>query len=212
MKFHSGLPFALFIPQILAATSTTIIHPTPVPGVSDITWTDSNGFDAAKVQPVNASTYDWWYFDAVQVSDDPAQQASVVITLYTAVSTGFDFLQAYAAQGFTSLTLAEVIIHWPNGTAESYFFNSTEARITTNTADNGVHGVWIDSPDRISFMGSPGMTTWQVEIDSAAWISGTVTLQSVSCFLSILDTMLIECRLHLRTTPVVLFPTDTTCK
>lgn len=181
MKFLSVLPFTFLVPQILAATSTTIVHPTPVPELSDITWkSDSTGFDAAKVQPVNASTYDWWYFDAIQVSDDPALQASVVITFYTAVPSGFDFLQPYAAQGFTSLTLTDVLIHWSNGTAESYFFNATEARIITNTADNAVHGAWIENPDKISFMGSPDMTTWQVVLDSAAWISGTVTLQSVS--------------------------------
>lgn len=194
MRFPSVLPFAFLTPQVLATTSTTIVHSTPVPEVSDITWiSDNTGFDAAKVQSVNASTYDWWYFDAVQVSDDPAQQASVVVTFYTAVASGFDFLQDYAAQGFTSLTLADAAIHWPNGTAKSYFFNATEAHITTNTADNAVHGVWIDNPDKISFMGSPSMSTWQVEFDSAAWISGTVTLQSVSYFLIdlILGTMLI---------------------
>ena len=194
MRFLSVLPFTFLAPQVLATTSNTIVHSTPVPEVSNITWaSDSTGFDAAKVQPVNASTYDWWYFDAVQVSDDPAQQASVVVTFYTAVSSGFDFLQDYAAQGFTSLTLADATIHWPNGTAESYFFNATEARLTTNTADNAVHGVWIEKPDKILFMGSPSMSTWQVGFDSAAWISGTVTLQSVSYFLIdlILGTMLI---------------------
>lgn len=213
MKFLSVLPFAFLVPQILATTSTPIVQPTPVPELSDITWkSDSTGFDAAKVQPVNASTYDWWYFDAIQLSDDPAQQASVVITFYTAVPSGFDFLQPYAAQGFTSLTLTDVLIHWPNGTAESYFFNATEARITTNTADNGVHGAWIENPDKISFMGSPDMTTWQVELDSEAWISGTVTLQSVSFFIYTTDYTDLRCRLHLHTSPVALLPAVRTCK
>jgi hypothetical protein len=45
----------------------------------------ASGLDAPKVIPINASAYDWWYFDAV--SDDAEE--SIVIVFYTASDTGF---------------------------------------------------------------------------------------------------------------------------
>ncbi|KAL4780297.1 hypothetical protein BJX76DRAFT_49533 [Aspergillus varians] len=174
----TDLPLAFFIPQILAQKETTVVHPDPVPEISNAQWTsDATRFDGPKVVPINASAYDWWYFDAIQTSNDPAEQASIVVTFYTATPGGFDFLVLYNAQGLTSLALAEAGITWPNGTTETYVFNATEATITT--VGNAVEGVWQESEDRASFSGSPDMTTYQVKLESSR-ISGTLTLQSVA--------------------------------
>ncbi|KAL4863648.1 hypothetical protein BDV12DRAFT_177276 [Aspergillus spectabilis] len=166
--------------QFFTATTTsiTIVPPTPVPQDSNVQWiSNSTGFDGPKVKPINDTTWDWWYFDAIQVSEDPDEQASVMATFYTATPNGFDSLIAYHNAGFTSLTLAEVNIVWPNGTHETYIFNATEAVITT--VGDGASGVFEEGIHEASFTGSPNMSTYRVDLQSP-WVSGSLTLQSIA--------------------------------
>ncbi|KAL4808148.1 hypothetical protein BDV18DRAFT_158260 [Aspergillus unguis] len=174
-----SLPLALFIGNVLGQNSTIIVPDHAVNETSNVQFISSSGLDGPKVVPVNATTWDWWYFDAVQVPDPerPDERASVVVTFYTAQHTGFDMLTLYETQGFTSLTLAEVAISWPNGTLGSYFFNATEARITT--AGDGASGVWLESEESARFIGTPDMSRYRLELNSSV-IEGSIELQSTA--------------------------------
>ncbi|KAL2817999.1 hypothetical protein BDW59DRAFT_165705 [Aspergillus cavernicola] len=82
----------LLIPHLLA--DSIIYPPTPIPELSDITWiSDTTGFDGPKVAPANATTWDWWYFDAVQAPTTTGEQAAVVIIFYMATVGKFEFLR-----------------------------------------------------------------------------------------------------------------------
>ncbi|KAK7008218.1 hypothetical protein R3P38DRAFT_3024000 [Favolaschia claudopus] len=47
----------------------------------------STPLDAPKVHPINASAFDWWYFDVV--SSDPSSLASVIVTFFTSSQAAF---------------------------------------------------------------------------------------------------------------------------
>ncbi|RDW86501.1 uncharacterized protein DSM5745_03143 [Aspergillus mulundensis] len=80
------------------------------------------GFDAPKVHPVNATTYDWWYFDAVQQpvqGDDGSQaQAHVAFTFYTLGSDSFEVLTGQFPNGLPSGNMVQITLAWPNGTID----------------------------------------------------------------------------------------------
>ncbi|KAL3459317.1 hypothetical protein BJX64DRAFT_205421 [Aspergillus heterothallicus] len=178
MKLSSFLPVALLSSTIRASPSTTVIPPTPVPQLSDVTWrSDVTGFDAPKVSPVNATTWDWWYFDAIQSPAPAGERASVVVIFYTATAGGFDLLGTFASAGYTSLTLVETEVTWPNGTTNSYLFNSTEATITA--LGNGASGVYESLIGTASFNGTPDMSRYRVDLHSPL-VAGSVILDSVT--------------------------------
>jgi hypothetical protein len=178
MKLTSLLPFAFLFGPIRASPSTTVIPSTPVPELSEVTWrSGAAGFDAPKISPVNATTWDWWYFDAVQSPAPEGERASVVVTFYTAVPTGFDLLGAFASAGYTSLTLVGTEVTWPNGTTETFLFNATEATVTV--LGNGASGVWEAPVGTASFDGTPDMSSYRVDLHSP-FVSGSITLRSVS--------------------------------
>ncbi|KAL2846370.1 hypothetical protein BJY01DRAFT_175470 [Aspergillus pseudoustus] len=177
MKVTSLLPISLLFSPIGALPSTTVIPPTSVPERSDVTWrTGATGFDGPKVSPVNATTWDWWYFDAIQSPAPVGERASIVVTFYTASPGGFHLLGRFAEAGFTSLTLVETEVSWPNGTTEFYIFNATEATITV--LGNGASGVFEAPVGAASFNGTPDMSTYRVDLHSPV-VSGTVMLQSI---------------------------------
>ncbi|KAL2817599.1 hypothetical protein BJX63DRAFT_440738 [Aspergillus granulosus] len=176
MKLTSLLPISLLFSPVRASPSTTVIPPAPVPELSDVTWRSGlDGFDAPKVSPVNATTWDWWYFDAIQSPAPEGERASVVITFYTAVPTAFGLLGAFASAGYTSLTVVEAGLTWPNGTTETFLFNATGATITV--LGNGASGIFEAPVGAASFSGTPDMSTYRVDLDSP-FVSGSVTLQT----------------------------------
>ncbi|KAJ7042170.1 hypothetical protein C8F04DRAFT_1030619 [Mycena alexandri] len=92
--------------------------------------------DGAKIRPVNATAYDWWYFDVV--STDPDSLASVVVVFYTATPGGFPFLPPS-----DSVTVAQIFVSFPNGTTFNATANADDATVIT---DNNVSsGEWVGS-------------------------------------------------------------------
>jgi hypothetical protein len=179
MKLTSLLALAFSFGPVRASPSTTSVIPsTPAAELSDVTWRSSAaGFDAPKVSPVNATTWDWWYFDAIQSPAPEGERASVVVTFYTAVPTAFHLLGAFASAGYTSLTLVETEVSWPNGTTEMFLFNATEATVTV--LGNGASGVWEAPAGTASFNGTPDLSSYRVDLHSP-YVSGSITLRSVS--------------------------------
>ena len=88
----------LFIPAVLSVSPEPryYSHKVVPAMVSTLPTTalftsSSFGFDGPKAHPINLTTYDWWYFDAV--SADAMQ--SIVVVFFT-VSPPFTFPQAPA--------------------------------------------------------------------------------------------------------------------
>ncbi|KAL4923582.1 uncharacterized protein BDV17DRAFT_301670 [Aspergillus undulatus] len=173
MRLTSPPLLGTFLAPALAATSTTI-----VPELSTAQWiSDAEGFDSPKVSPINTITWDWWSFDAVQVSPNNEEKASFVATFYTAGVSGFEPLVIYANEGHTSIALAELVVIWHNGTRERVLIDGTEARI--GTVGDGTSGVWDGLDGQASFLASPNMRYYQIALESEE-VEGTVTLQSLA--------------------------------
>jgi hypothetical protein len=138
------------------------------PGPSEGQFVSSaSGLDAPKVIPINASAYDWWYFDAV--SDDAEE--SIVIVFYTASVAGF--------MGGNSTTVDSVSIstQFRNGTSFLTSIPATNAIIVTGedgtTADFGGTGCrWTSTPN---------MAQYLITVDAPSYgVQGTFQLDSVS--------------------------------
>ncbi|KAL2867269.1 uncharacterized protein BJX67DRAFT_380989 [Aspergillus lucknowensis] len=171
-----------FVIPALAATSTTIVRATPVPSLSTAQWiSEPEGFDSPKVSPINSITWDRWYFDAVQVSENPTEKASFVATFYSAGVSGFEPLLVYANEGYTSIALAELVVVCHNGTRDRFLINGTEAGITTG--GNGASAVCDGVDGQASFSASPNMRYYHIEVESEG-IKGILSLQSVMLWYS----------------------------
>ncbi|KAL3476560.1 hypothetical protein BJX99DRAFT_246756 [Aspergillus californicus] len=174
------LPFliSLCLALIPRVTAQWKYGPAPSTENSQVTWiSEATGFDGPKVNPINASTWEWWYFDAVQVPTTSGEQAAVVISFYTGTADAFQLLAPYAELGYTSLALVQTAVTWPNGTTQFFVVNATEAMITAE--GNGASGVFEEPGGRASFTGNADMSVYEVSFD-AEEISGTVTLASTA--------------------------------
>ncbi|KAF7334719.1 hypothetical protein MVEN_02302600 [Mycena venus] len=87
----------------LAAASASQVYDIPA-AVSNRTTTalftsSSSGLDAPKINPVNNSAFDWWYFDVV--STDPNSVASVVVQISGSFPNGTPFNMFVNGDGAT---------------------------------------------------------------------------------------------------------------
>ncbi|KAJ6457628.1 hypothetical protein C8R45DRAFT_563619 [Mycena sanguinolenta] len=116
------------------------------------------GVDAPKVQPINAASWDWWYFDVV--STDPTRLSSVVVVFFASLQSGFPLLPPSNPDSVTS---AYISVSFPNGTIWSASSSADGANVEaigdissgawlgsgfswTGTAASG-YLIRIDSPD-----------------------------------------------------------------
>ncbi|KAJ7814221.1 hypothetical protein B0H14DRAFT_3477220 [Mycena olivaceomarginata] len=134
------------IPSALSNTSSTGIF----------TSTASN-LDAPKVLPINASTFDWWYFDVVDT--DPNSRASTAVVFYNTGPTGLPFISTPG----TTLS-AQVIVSFPNGTLSSAPGIAVADRATVLASDNGSSGQWHGAG--IAWTHSVYSGAWEILIDS----------------------------------------------
>ena len=69
------------------------IHLKPENVVSNVVFKYSGaGLDAPKVKPVNTTTFNWWYFDAVSSDLASGDLSSVVVNFFDATGRGFEAL------------------------------------------------------------------------------------------------------------------------
>lgn len=139
---------------------------TNVPSVVEMLSTEAP-LDGPKVIPVNSTTFDWWYFDAV--SEDASQ--SLTINFYSA---------PYSALGFgaelDTLNFVHISGNFPNKTM---FVAAVPAQDSyVSTVGNGSSGYWTGSG--LSWSGSPNLREYIVQAeDLGSGFSGTVKLRSV---------------------------------
>lgn len=161
---HGG--FAQCFPDSITFT------PALYAGPSQVQFTScASGADGPRVYPINATTFDWWYFDAV--SDDGTQALTVIF--FTSSFIGFSFDLANAIDPLNVYVFANT------GSGSPVSFPVVATSVTLDTVGNGATGTWTGSG--ISFQGSPDLSTYTLTFEKTALnsdIEGTFTLNTVS--------------------------------
>lgn len=174
MQFHNLALFsALCATTILAAE--TIVYPNVIKtGPSTAQYiSGESGLDGPKMTPgINATTFDWWYFDAV--ANDGS--AAVVIVFYLSTDLGFPFVPPL------STLSVDIFATFDDGSLVFLPLNNLPykaGQATVVTDGDGASGNWQGTG--FSFEGSPDLSTYKVTVDSPVLaIKGTLELKSVS--------------------------------
>lgn len=167
----SSLALAASVVHATPWGSVTTIPPTVVNKTSIAQFTSSShGLDAPHVTPINASAWDWWYFDVIS----PDHLQSVVVVFYTAPETGFLFDEAPV----TNINLASINVGIKGH--ETFFGSGMFANAAkVVSVSNGAAGRWEGSG--FEFVGSPDLKEYEIKIDSPEiGVKGTITFHSVS--------------------------------
>jgi hypothetical protein len=169
---------APFAASSVASRHNYIIPSIPATVPSSVQFKSSgNGFDSPHVSPVNATTWEWWYFDAV--SNDQTYQ--VVIVFYTASTSGFAFLPPKPNELPVQITVG--IPGSPSftpGGIQNEWAYATQAEVATS--GQGASGQWNGTG--ISFEGTADLSRYVIKVDAPnmgpnGGIKGCVTFTSV---------------------------------
>ncbi|KAL4748435.1 hypothetical protein BDW72DRAFT_214816 [Aspergillus terricola var. indicus] len=152
-----GLPVLPLSPSRVPSTSATLAGP----------YTSGrDGFDAPKIHPVNATTYDWWWFDAIQqpvpTEDGGLAQAHIVAIFYTLGSDSFKVLTEQFPNGLPSGNIVQITLAWPNGTIESPIALPAGDAIITVEGDRSSGNF---TGTGCSWVGTADMSAYVVHID-----------------------------------------------
>ncbi|KAL4772045.1 hypothetical protein BDW60DRAFT_207428 [Aspergillus nidulans var. acristatus] len=139
-----------------------------------------DGFDAPKVHPINATTYDWWWFDAIQqpvpTEGGGQAQAHIVIIFYTLGSDSFEVLTEQFPNGLPSGNIVQITLAWPNGTIETPIALPAGDAII-NVEGDGSSGNFTGTG--CSWVGTPDLSAYVVHIDVPEHdISGSLYINS----------------------------------
>lgn len=138
--------------------------------------------DGPRVQVINESVWQWWYFDAVS-SDG---KSNFVISFFTISNLAFPF----GGANLSSCVSVSISGTFSNGTSFATGYLASEAVVIT--VHDGSSGTWhglvplTDGPLGASeasaaWKGTPDMSVYTVTIDApAAAIEGSLNLRSVS--------------------------------
>ena len=151
--------------------STHVYSPNTVNGSSDALFTSSaHSLDAPKVEPINETSYEWWYFDAVSAD----QQSGVVLTFFVAPATGFP--QSGAPDN--AILSATIALSYPGQELVSFLSSVPATEATVVSVGNGASGSWEGSG--INFVGTPDLENYIVNVDSPSiGVKGFMSLHSV---------------------------------
>ena len=176
---HSLLLLALLgtLTTTVISTETLIVPNVIQTGESVAQFVSGNsGLDGPKVHPNNATTFDWWYFDAVS-SDN---LCSIVIVFYLSTDLGFPFLLPLSAVS------VDIFVSFEDGSLLFLPINDLplaagEAVVVTD--DNGSSGKWESTG--FQWTGTSDMSQYTITIDSPILgITGSLILNSVRVKLS----------------------------
>lgn len=138
-----------------------------------VQYTSCNGLaDGPKVYPIDATSYDWWYYDAVSKDGTEA----VTLIFFTTAILGFPDPASVADP-------LNVVMMGTFADGSTSTGSALATSVTVDTVGNGASGNWTGTG--CSFEGTADLSKYTITIDSpAAGISGTVELVSVSLFAS----------------------------
>lgn len=159
----AGITYAQCFPSPLT------FSPLPALGPSEVQFTScSSGADSPRINPINESTFDWWYFDAV--SSDGTKGLTVI--LFTSSLLGFSFNAAAAVEPLNVWVFAS----FGEGLPVDFPIEATS--VTVNTVGDGASGEWEGTG--VSFSGAPDLSTYNVTFNNALLgLHGTFSLKSV---------------------------------
>ncbi|KFZ18025.1 hypothetical protein V501_01412 [Pseudogymnoascus sp. VKM F-4519 (FW-2642)] len=172
MQFRNlVLSSALCATTVLA--SVTNVYPNVIQtGPSNALYVSgASGLDGPKMSPgINATTFDWWYFDAVSTNGN----AAVVMVFYLSTDLGFPFVPPLSALS------VDIFATFDDGSLVFLPLNNlpyTAGQATVVTDGDGASGNWQGTG--FSFEGSPDLSTYKVTVDSPVLaIKGTLELTS----------------------------------
>ncbi|OJJ54899.1 hypothetical protein ASPSYDRAFT_49051 [Aspergillus sydowii CBS 593.65] len=143
---------------------------TPDEGLSDVRLTScDNGFDSPKVQAGNASSYDWWYFDAIGTD---GVSSLAVAYFVEANKTGFAVTENFTNQDFVQISGT-----FPNGTTFADFLYADNAIVSA--MGDGSSGLWNGTG--ASWAGSPDLSDYLITLDANhLGYGGTLSMHSVA--------------------------------
>ncbi|KAM5434274.1 hypothetical protein MferCBS31731_006768 [Microsporum ferrugineum] len=125
-------------------------------------------FDAPKLDLVNQTAYDWWYFDAV--SDD--RNTSLTVCFFTSSSVAFSFL--VPNKGILPIY---IWASFPNGTVSTRIVHARGAVIETSR--DGYAGIY--HPIQMGWQGSADLTRYHISFnDTTHGIRGKFDIRSVA--------------------------------
>ncbi|KAJ7028106.1 hypothetical protein C8F04DRAFT_1291807 [Mycena alexandri] len=128
----------------------------------------ASGLDGPKVQPINATTFDWWYFDVV--STNPADLSTAVVTFFSTPPSAFPFLTPS-----NDITVAVLWISYPNGSLWSTASYADGA--TVKVDGDYTSGIWNNS----GFSWASTESGYLIEIDAPdAGVTGTISFKTVA--------------------------------
>lgn len=150
--------------------SSVTFSPLLYAGPSEVQFTScASGADSPRVFPINGTTFDWWYFDAV--SDDGQKALTVIFFTSSFVGFSFDLLNP--------IDPLNVYIFANFGDGPGVSFPVPASQVTITTQGDGASGQWTGSG--INFKGASDLSTYSVTFDNALLgLKGTFNLKSVS--------------------------------
>jgi hypothetical protein len=155
--------------------AVTCIPPDPANASSIVQFNSTgSGLDGPHVSPINATTWDWWYFDAV--AEDQSNQ--VVVVFYTGQPPIGSSPNELPVQLLIGIPGSPILP--PNGSVSAEALAS-QAEITT--IGQGASGKWDGTG--FSFKGEPDLRRYVIEVDAPSivpngGIKGSITFESVS--------------------------------
>jgi hypothetical protein len=170
---YSALLLALSTTALSSVAHWTNVEVVPAPeyvGLSQVNFTSGTyGLDSQHVHNINATAWEWYYFDAVSADG----KSSIVIIMYTAPATGF------AGGGpANDIIVASIAASLPG--QETFFLNQTAGTSAViASVDNGASGVWTGTG--FSFLGASDLSQYTVAINSPQiGVKGTATFTSIA--------------------------------
>lgn len=131
--------------------------------------------DGPKLSAINASVFDWWYFDAVSDADP---RTSVVLTFFSAPATAFPFLDSTQQ----SVLIAYLWVSFANGTIFAEYLPADVATVTS--VGEGSSGEWRGTG--FEWHGDVSAKRYEVQIESKAMaVKGRLELDTVSTEISV---------------------------
>ena len=134
---------------------------TTVSGNVPVVTTAEQSFDGPMVDGVNATSFEWWYFDTV--TQDGTQE--ITITFY----------RTQLLSDLPEINTVEIGIVWPNGTTGKYPLAADSSSVITNYY--GASGVWNGAG--AIFNGTSTLSDYTVALDNSV-IKGSLSIYSIA--------------------------------
>jgi hypothetical protein len=152
---------------------------------------NATGFDAPMNQPLNDTSFDWWYFDVVQEPDGRGQNhPSMAMTFHTTGRDGMDVFQNLFPLGLPSNNLIQINLNWPDGGKDAWVLVGDEAVITVE--GDGASGEFRGTG--CAFEGEADLSEYTVHVDAPEkGIVGTFRVRAVGHCILLSDGFALQC-------------------